>query len=375
MFLKSISLENFRNYEKLDLELAETNQITILTGENAQGKTNLLEAIYLLSIAKSFRVGSYLDLIQTNKDFGRVTGMIEEDGQTKELEVFLSNKPKKIKAAKINQTIGRVTDFLGNFLSVLFSPEDINLVNGEPGFRRRFLNIMISSLDKHYMRALLEYQAILQQRNKLLVLIEQKRGKVAELDFWNEKLVEHGSYIIWQRTETIRDLEKIVPDYYQSISQTEDIVGLEYVSSLTSFSREQTAELFRKELQKRLDFDLKRQTTGIGPHRDEVKFFINGQPLNCLGSRGEYRSFVISLKLAEMAVISKKTGRRPVLLLDDVFSELDEGRQKRLLQAISGFQTIITTTAIEKIESMMENCNIYKVTEGKVMPVLTAKKI
>jgi DNA replication and repair protein RecF len=360
MKLLRLNLEKFRNYPALDLEFDAGNRITCITGPNAQGKTNILEAIYLLALTKSFRANHSEDLIMWGEDFCRVKGEFRFEGAAPAdaqliLEAFYGRAPHPKKSLKKNNVKISSPDFVGNCQIVFFHPEDLNILYLGPDLRRRYLDILNIQINGKYFRALKNYKKILQQRNALLKEIKRGFAKKNELEVWNDQLVENGSMIILERAVTVKFLNKHLSENYSAISEKNEPAEVHYDCSLgenlsgkPAFeSAEQIGEIYDAALRASEKEDLRSETTTVGPHRDDLRFLLNELPLACHASRGEYRSLLLTLKLLELKFFEGKTGEKPLLLLDDVFSELDQQRQKMLLNSISSCQTIITSTHYE----------------------------
>ncbi len=357
MKLTKLQLENFRNYKKHIYEFALEKDLTVLVGPNGMGKTNFLEAIYVLSLGKSFRSLMQDNLIKWDDDFMRCKASVNDQDEEIDLEVFYSNKPKKQKNFKKNGVDLKNSEYLGNLLTVLFQPEDLNMLYLGPSLRRRYMNILLSQTDRKYLNALSKYKKVLKQRNALLHQIRESQFQekntdrlMEDLDAWNRELIEYGSVITKKRRELIQFLDKNIEKIYQSISDDNDKISVEYESKiLKKSSKSNIEELYEEELANCLKRDVFRAETTAGPHRDELKLFLNGKEISRIASRGEYRTILLAIKLAEIKYIKEKTGKNPILLLDDVFSELDRKRKNHLLKSIKGCQTIITTTDIENL--------------------------
>lgn len=346
MVINSLQLQNFRNFKKQEFKFASGT--TLLVGPNTSGKTNLLEAIYLLATGKSFRAGIEREMISYGREIARVQGKINSKESTENLEILLTTGQvggEKVAKKKysINKVGKRMMDFVGNLRCVLFGPEDLEIIVDSPSIRRDYLDSVLEQVDRDYRRASLSYQKGLRQRNKLLEQIREEGKPRSVLFFWNKLLVENGE-IITQKREEFIDFLNQQPDYFGDLSIT-------YDKSLISPAR----------LEKYAEEEVAAGMTLVGPHRDDfsTRIYPNGnspnlselrRDLSVYGSRGEQRTAVFSLKLGELEFVSKKTNERPVLLLDDIFSELDHERRKRLLEVIPKQQTIITTTDIHLVE-------------------------
>ncbi|MFH1533662.1 MAG: DNA replication/repair protein RecF [Nitrospirota bacterium] len=350
MKLRKLQLENFRNYNRYEYEFPEDKNITILVGPNGKGKTNFLEAIYVLSLGKSFRTILQDDLIEWEFDYMRCKCETEIDGEETSLEVFYSNYPRKQKGFKKNDVSMRNSEYIGNLITVLFHPEDLNMLYLSPSYRRRYLNILLSQVDKKYLEALTKYKKTLKQRNALLHAIREAKftnkpmeNLEKDLDAWDTELMEFGSIIIKKRKEFTQFLNKKLEKIYQSISGGKEKVEIQYSTIKGEYEAELTI---------RRDRDIREAKTTLGPHRDDLKFFIDGKEILSSASRGEFRTLLLAIKLAEIQYIKEKTGRNPILLLDDVFSELDRKRGEHLLKSIKDCQTIITTTDQESFKKL-----------------------
>ncbi|MGB9706724.1 MAG: DNA replication/repair protein RecF [Microgenomates group bacterium] len=337
MVLKSLTLQNFRNYSQKEFSFSPG--ITLVVGPNACGKTNFLEAIYLLASGKSFRAEIEAEMIEYGKQMSNVKCQMSNENV---LEIILTRgeiNGKKVakKIYKINGVNKRMMDFVGNLRCVYFGPEDLEIVVGSPLQRRDYLDSVLEQVDREYRRASLSYKKGLRQRNKLLEQIRDEGKPRTTLYFWDKLLVGNGEVITKKREEFIEFVNS-QPDYFEKLH-------LVYHKSIISPQR----------LQQYAEEEVAAGMTLVGPHRDEVKFQILNsksqikRDLSVFGSRGEQRTAVFCLKLAELEFITSKTGQRPILLLDDIFSELDYERRERLLEVIPRQQTIITTTDIHLV--------------------------
>ncbi|MDD3861337.1 MAG: DNA replication/repair protein RecF [Candidatus Gracilibacteria bacterium] len=387
MKLLKLQLENFRNYKSYSYEFDKENNFTIIKGPNGKGKTNLLEAIYALSLGKSFRTVMYDDLILWGMDYMRVKGIVDVDEENLELEVFYTNFPAKKKNFKKNGVSLKNSEYIGNLLTVLFQPEDLNILYLSPSLRRRYMDILLSQTDKAYLQALLKYNKALKQRNTLLNEIRKCRfgslsfprrrestslttdispraegrndNLLKDLDAWDEKIIQFGSVITEKRLGLISFLSEKLEKLYQSISGDKEKIKVEYKSKIIkekdAFPLNKisfVSQVYTDEIAFAREKDIIQAKTTIGPHRDDLVFFIDGKDITTSASRGEFRTLLLAIKLAEIDFIKEKTDQHPLLLLDDVFSELDKNRQELLLKAIKNCQTIIATTDTENIEKL-----------------------
>jgi len=335
MILKQIHLQNFRNYSSQEFSFSEG--INLIVGPNTVGKTNLLEAIYLLSSRKSFRARLEEEVIQRDKEVARLKGQILSDGEKKILEIVLTRgEVNGSRVAKkkylVNGIPRRMIDFLENFRVVYFGPQDLEIVVDSPSTRRNWLDLVLEQADKNYRRANLSYQKGLRQRNRLLEQIRDEGKPRSSLFFWDRLLIENGQLITEKREE-----------FLNFINENHDFFGqleIHYLKSLISETR----------LAKYSQEEVAAGMTLVGPHRDDFEVWQNNQNLHTYGSRGEQRTAVFNLKLAELEFLSEQTGQRAMLLLDDIFSELDQQRRQSLLKVIPQQQTLVTTTDMGLVE-------------------------
>jgi len=378
MKLLKLQLQNFRSYATYSLPL--TKNTLVITGENGVGKTNILEAAYFLSTGKTFRSSDQDNLIKIGMDYFLVKGKVAEEFDAKDsvsesapesasesssesesLEVAYSNYPRKQKIFKVNDVATPHAKYLGNLITVLFHPKDLNLLYMEPSLRRKYINLLLSQTDREYLESLTNYTKLLKQRNALLDEIAERNVSESELDTWDERLADEGAKIIFKRIEAVRILSKNLHKNYQKISGGNEDAKALYASTVTlaedvgqesADKDEQAISIIKKSFQKKLllkrDKDIRFGTTSAGPHRDDIKFTLDDHPIEEFASRGESRTALIGLKLAEISYIEKKAKTSPLLLLDDVFSELDENRQKYLLEALKNCQSIITSVEVPK---------------------------
>lgn len=364
MTIKSLKLTNFRNWVDYQLDF---NNVTILIGKNGVGKTNLMEAVWLLSTGRSWRTSRDGEMISWDQDFSRLTlsGLKQEKETTLELfwqkparhaslQGVAGGGEKNIKQLKLNGVKHRLIDLLGVAPTVLFSPETIELLGGAPVLRRRFLDIMLAQIDRTYALHLAEYTKVLRERNKLLAALNFRKGQPDELDFWDDKLTENGLAIIEARKLAIKFFNLHLAEAYETLSGGKEKMSLKYKES-ADFER------FKEVLFAHRERDISQTNTIIGPHRDDLVVLLNGKDITTFGSRGEFRSAVLALKMAELAYLQEKTQESPVLLLDDIFSELDASRRAHLAKIVSHQQTIITTTDLDHIEkSLREKAKIVE---------------
>lgn len=368
MRITELSLTDFRNYAHLNLKF--NKELTILTGENAQGKTNIVESMMMLSVAKSHRTSHDLDMIHWEASSARIKGHISTTQYHFPVELSLSHKGKIAKINDIEQS--KLSHFIGKFNTILFSPEDMQLVKGSPSLRRRFIDIELGQSHPVYLNYLVDYQKILKQRNSYLKHYQKtKQFDAIFYDILTEQLVQLAAKIITYRLEFVENLQKIANPIHLDLSQQRDHLTLQYVSgsSRLHYDNIETLEL---QLLTALKSDLEREklygTTQLGPHRDDILFHIGEKKAQLFGSQGQQRSIVLSLKLAEIELIEKITGEYPVLLLDDVLSELDDERQHILMNYIENrVQTILTTATVKGIKlHRLNQAEIFYVKNGHV---------
>lgn len=352
MKLSRITIENFRNYSKYTHNFAPDKDFTIFAGPNGIGKTNFLEAVYVLSLGRSFRSIHRDDLVEWEKPYTRCKAFIDSDAGKTELEFFYSTSPARIKNFKKNGVSLKNSEYFGNLLTVLFQPEDINMIYQTPCLRRRYIDIVLCQTDKKYLRSLAGYKKVLRQRNALLKeIFKMERGGQnvdhlkEDLQVWDEEMTPFGMEIIGKRLDFVDFLNQKLPALYNEISGSGEKITVLYLSKIAGKN-------YLDELFNRRSRDIQRVGTTAGPHRDDLVFYLNEKEIAHFGSRGEARTLLLALKLAEIRYIEEKTGQKPVLLLDDVFSELDRKRQQHLLGAIRGCQTIMTATDASSIEKI-----------------------
>jgi DNA replication and repair protein RecF len=344
MQIKSLKLQNWRNHQKFDFEF---NGITILVGSNASGKTNFLEAIYYLACGRSFRTKDE-NLILWDTDFCRIEGDVLKENDKLDLVVVLENKPRVAKTIKIKDQKKASSKLLGNLNCVLFTPEEIDLISTLPEARRRYLNMIISQSDIHYAYNLVHFKRALEQRNKLLKRINHGLARENELEVWDGKFAEYAEIIINKRDEYVLEINKYISEFYKKLSGKEQDLELVYKPDIKS--SEGWAGIVSRLTEKRSNDILSKFTT-TGPHRDDFVFKIDGKDVADFASRGEFRTVILALKLSEVEYLKSITKETPVLLLDDVFSELDESRRDLLSQIFVEQQTIITTTDLDHVSA------------------------
>lgn len=357
MRIENLSIKGFRNLKFLELELDETVPVHAFVGANGQGKTNILEAIYLCSLSKSFRTRTSADLVGFDEDFARVRMLAGSET----LEVVITSRPVQ-KVLKVNGVKKSATDFIGHLKCVFFSPDDLAYMAFAPKLRRRYLDVVLSQLSREYLTQLMAYTDACRQRNSLLKAIAEGRGAVDELDFWDQKLAQLGAFLTEERSALINRLQERVLVHYRKISESEAELDIAYRSEVRGVKPNELKEMYVASHRQ----DLQTCQTRLGPHRDDLNFLLDGRDMLDFASRGEWRSLVLALKFAEIDLITERTGEKPVLLLDDVFSELDTKRQKCLLEATGQSQTFLTTTHEDFIRELPGDTRLYQVRAGEI---------
>ncbi|MBB6674410.1 DNA replication/repair protein RecF [Cohnella nanjingensis] len=371
MQLKRLELHGYRNFSHL--ELATGAGVNILIGPNAQGKTNLLEAIHVLALTKSHRTSKDRELIGWNESAARLKAEVERRHGTAALELQLSAQGKKAKVNGLEQR--KLSGFVGTLNVVLFAPEDLDIVKGAPGVRRRFMDMEIGQVHPGYLYDSHQYQKILQQRNNYLKATDVSRASAEMLEVWNEQLAQCGVKMMQRRQNFIYQLQRWAEKIHAGITNGTEQLTVEYKPSFgggdAAALQDQSSLLqqFMLKLTQGKDQEFRRGTTLVGPHRDDLAFAINGKDVQTFGSQGQQRTAALSLKLAELELMREEIGEYPLLLLDDVLSELDQERQTQLIETFqSRVQTFITTTGLESVNmSKLKDAAIYHVRNGSVL--------
>ena len=362
--INKLYLKNFRNY--LDLEIDFNDKLNIIIGNNAQGKTNILEAIYFLSITKSFLSVNEKTLIFRDKEFSLIKGDIVNSNFNKKLSILINDNGKKI---EVNQKIiKRNIDYLGNLRVIIFSPDDIRLLKDSPGNRRRFLNIELSQLYDKYVKLLSEFNIVLKQRNEYLKIIKNGNFNEEYFNILNNKYVDLAVEIYIYRNNFINNINKYITDKYYFISGDNNLV-VKYISDTLISNRTEMKNSLLNRLIDNKNREVMHGNTMIGPHKDNFCFYLNESNLSLYGSQGQLKMAVLGLKLAEIDVFRSVTGETPVLLLDDIFSELDIEKRNKLIKFLNDdVQTIMTTTDLSEIDNeLVKIANIYKIENGTII--------
>ena len=357
MIIKSIELADYRNYDSLIMEFCEGTNI--LYGDNAQGKTNILEAIYVASTTKSHKGSKDKDIVNFDKEEAHIRTYIEKEGVNTRIDMHL-RKSKSKGIAIDGQKIKKAADLLGLCNVVFFSPEDLGIIKNGPSERRRFVDMELCQLDNFYLYNLNNYNKIINQRNKLLKDMYMNPQLKETLNIWDMQLVSYGSKIIERRKLFEEQLNKIIYDIHKKLSGGKEELTIKYEPDVD-------IDEFEQKLKYSQDRDIKTKMTSVGPHRDDFCFLVGDTDIRKFGSQGQQRTAALSLKLSEIELVKKITKDTPILLLDDVLSELDSNRQNYLLNSIGDIQTIITCTGLEEfVNNRFEIDRVFKVANGEV---------
>ena len=359
MYIKSLELNNYRNYDNLSIEFERGTNI--LYGNNAQGKTNILESIYVASTTKSHRGSKDREIINFEKDEAHIKATVIKKDVPIRIDIHL--KKNKSKGIAINGIpIRKASELFGVLNVVFFSPEDLNIIKNGPAERRRFIDLELCQLDKIYVHNLVNYNKIVNQRNKLLrdLGFNYDKELVSTLDIWDMQLADYGAKIITRRNQFIDEINEIIYGIHRNITNGKEELIVRYEPNITGNN-------IYEELVRSRDKDLKLKTTSVGPHRDDISFLNKKIDIRKFGSQGQQRTAALSLKLSEIELVKSIIKDTPILLLDDVLSELDSNRQRHLLGNLYNVQTIITCTGLDEfVENRFNIDNIYKVVEGTV---------
>ena len=354
MWINNIKLNNFRNYNNKEIKLHEN--INVFFGENAQGKTNIIESIFLCSIGKSFRTNKEKELIKFNEEKTSIEINYEKSDRTGKIKIEIGDK-KQVYLNGIK--IKKLSELLGNINVVIFTPDDINILKGGPQNRRKFLDIMISQLRPNYMHILSLYNKTLEQRNNYLKQIKTEKKDENLLDIWDEKLIDYGIKIYEYRKEFLEKIKNKIKEIYKDITNGKEEIDIEYISDAIS------KQTFIKELKSKRKIDIIKGYTTKGTHRDDFVIYINKKEVGIFGSQGQNRTVMLSLKLSELQVIYDDIGEYPILLLDDFMSELDEKRRESFFSNIKDIQVIITCTENLRLENLQFFS--YNVIDGDII--------
>lgn len=358
MIIESLDLKNYRNYENLSMAFNENTNI--LYGDNAQGKTNILESIYVGATTKSHKSSKDKEMIKFDEDESHIKMIIDKNSFKYRIDMHIKkNKPKGIAINGI--PLKKASEVLGILNVVFFSPEDLNIIKNGPAERRRFIDMELCQLNKTYLYNLSNYNKILNQRNNLLKELGFSNANEDTLEIWDMQLVRYGKEVILAREKFVNKLNDIIYNIHKDLSGDKEELFVKY-------EPDTSVDNFEKKLKEAYYRDIKGKTTTVGPHRDDINFVIQGIDVRKYGSQGQQRTVALSLKLAEIEFVKLTINDKPILLLDDVLSELDSNRQNLLLNKIKDIQTIITCTGLDEFINNRFNINkIFKVVEGTVI--------
>lgn len=378
MKIKSLKLLYFRNYLSTNIEVHPS--LNVLVGNNANGKTNIIESIFCLALGKSYRTKSDSECIMFGETATAMSCIVNKNDRELDIMLGINNKGKSAKIAGIKKT--KLTDFVGELNVVLFSPEDLQIVKGSPALRREFMNREFYQFSRIYHKYYLMYQHLLKQRNSYLKDMRKNpkdEMSLAYLETLTSQLVKVALYITKERVSFVQDISKLTYKNMLNISNGQETLKIKYKSSvldalnIAEINDESfTEENLTKVMMKKSFDDIMRGSTKIGPQHDDLEFYINDLDAKMYASQGQQRSIVLSLKLAEINYLKEKTGTYPVLLLDDVLSELDKNRQLKLLDAINeNVQTFITTPSISDIkEDLLKKAKVFKIEDGNISEIV-----
>lgn len=363
MKITNIKIKNFRNYEHLDINF--NSNLNVFIGNNAQGKTNLIESLYVLGITKSHRMYNDKKLIRNGSKFSKLTGTIISNNNTLELEVIINEKGKSVKIN--NNVTKKISEYISKFTIIVFCPDDLEMIKGSPSIRRRFINIELGQINNKYLIYLNDYNKLLKNRNEYL-----KQNTIDTIDKTYIKIIDEqisvkASTIYEMRRDFINKIGKTAKKIYEKMSKG-DSLDIEYQTNIEIFNT--TAEILQNKIYEKINSSLKRDlflgTTINGPHRDDLCFYINKHEIKEYGSQGQQRLAILSLKLAELEIFKEIKKEYPILLLDDVFSELDEEKKNNLVTYMKkGIQTFITTTDLNNIDKeLLKTADIYEIKDG-----------
>ena len=360
MFIKRLQMLNYRNYNVLDISLGP--HVNVFMGDNAQGKTNILEGIYYCAFARSHRTSKDRELINWNSDNALLSVTVGRERLDKRIDISILKDGKK--AIQINKIkIKKIGELFGNFNVVMFSPEDLKIIKDSPGVRRKFIDMELCQLNPKYYYNLVQYNKVLNERNSIL---RNRNINKDILDVYDMQLVEFGYNIIIDRLEYIEKLNKYSAKIHSDITSGKERIEFKYISTIKDL--ENIRENFYSLLEKNRVRDCERGITSVGPHRDDFNVLINDVDTKSYGSQGQQRTAVLTIKFSSLKIIKELTGEYPVLLLDDVLSELDFSRKRYVLSTIGDIQTIITCTGIEDLyEYLDDKSKVFKVKDGEIL--------
>jgi DNA replication and repair protein RecF len=369
MHVRRLCLSKFRNYELAEMEASPG--LNVLVGENGQGKSNVLEAVYMLATTKSFRATKDMEVIRRGDTQSVAFAEVDSGaGYTADVEVTIQQGDRK--SARINgATTSRALDVLGTLNAVFFGALDLRLVHGEPAARRRYVDLAIAQTSPAYCRDLGSYKRSVDHRNRILREMRERPGVEMGLDVWSEQLVRYGSPVVERRMDFAAELAELACQAHGELSGGRECLTVRYASSVSAAADESIAGAFTRELGRVRETEVKRGASLIGPHRDDLRLAVDGMEARSFASQGQQRTVVLSLKLAEMQFMEAHCGRPPVMLLDDVMSDLDDDRRARLLQRVRGrCQTFVTCTNLRAFpQDILAEARVFMVRDGTVEAV------
>jgi len=372
MYIKKLKLNNFRNYKSLNFTL--TKGINIIYGENAQGKTNLLESIYVLGLTKSHR--SFIDnsLIKNNEEYLTIEGIINNEKIDNKFNIYIDNKTKILKFN--NNNLKKISDYISLINIIIFYPDDLELIKGSPIERRKFINLELSQLNKNYFMILNEYNKILKIRNEYLKKLNKKLTNDKKyLEILTDYLIDKSIMIYKLRNKFINKTNEYCSSIYKDIMNIEGFY-IKYKPNIDiDLKNKNLKEYLKKEYINKINYDIKNNSTSIGPHKDDFEFYLNDKNLKYYGSQGQQRIAVLALKLSEIEIFKKYKETTPILLLDDIFSELDDKKKNNLLKYINkNIQTIITTTDLNNLdEKLIRKSKLFNIKNGNIIKIKEVK--
>ena len=368
MFIEQLHIKNYRNYEQLEVQFE--NKVNVIIGENAQGKTNVMESIYVLAMAKSHRTTNDKDLIRWDTEYAKIEGRIQKNYGSLPMELIISKKGKKAKYNHIEQK--KLSQYVGNMNVVMFAPEDLNLVKGSPQIRRRFIDMEIGQISPVYLHEVGQLNKILKQRNHYLKQLQiKKQTDETMLDILTEQFIQSATKVLIKRFEFLHLLQNRATPIHEGISRELEKLKIRYKPSIEVSEDQDLSKIiniYENKYNQVKQREIDRGITLFGPQRDDLLFFVNGRDVQTFGSQGQQRTTALSIKLAEIELIHDEIGEYPILLLDDVLSELDHFRQSHLLNTIQGkVQTFVTTTSVEGIDHQtLKEASTFFVKEGNL---------
>ncbi len=366
MKIKRLKLTNFRNYLNLEIELNPT--INIFIGNNGEGKTNILESIYILALTKTNRVGNEVDLIKYGEEIAKIEGIIDSSNIIKKKEVIISYKKKNLLIN--NKEIRRNKDYIKDFAVIIFTPQDLEIIKGSPNIRRNMLNIDISQLHNNYITYLNEYNQIIKMRNEYLKKMNLNGNSDERyLDINNKEMIKNAKKIYEYRFDFINKINSYLPKIFKKITGISNInISFDNSLGIKDYDEKKIEDTFLLKLKRNLNIELMQGMTLIGPHRDDFSIYLEDKDMKYFASQGQQRMAIISLKIAELYIYKELLGEYPVLLLDDIFSEIDVKKRNKIVKFLkSDIQTIITTTDINDIDNyLIDKAVIYNVKKAKV---------